>query len=167
MINLATCLFLVIAGACSSHGSAPDNGSNAAAPAAAKGPARDACSLITDAEAAAALGGPAQHVDKGSRNASNGNGVDVTEGRCTYDRVTGDGTGHGFYVAVYNQADREYFNETGTKVDNEPIAGLGDAAKGSRDHVYVFAKGTMLQIYGSLAADTGMVEIARLAIAKL
>jgi hypothetical protein len=149
------------------HGSAPEHGSNSAAQAPAPSTALDACSVISDVEAGSALGGPAHHTDKGTRNASNGNGVVVTEHRCSYDLVTSDQSGHGFYVAVYAAADREYFNEAGTKVDNQPIVGLGDAAKGSSNHVYVFAKGAMLQIYGSLGAETGLQDLARIAIGKL
>jgi len=123
--------------------------------------------VITDADAAAVLGGPVKHEDEGSSDASNGNGVKVTEGRCSYVKITSDQLGHQLYIAVYANADREYFNQTGTKTGNGVIAGLGDAAKGTEtNHIYVFSKGTMLQLYGSLDG-AGLMNIARVAVAKL
>lgn len=134
-------------------------GSSAASP--------DPCSLITDAEASSALGGPATHSAEGSRDASNGSGVVVTENRCNFKLVTSDQLGHDFYVAVYAGADRSYYEDSGTATDNPPISGLGDAAKGSSIDVKVYSKGVMLEVYGSVAAANGLQDIARLAIGKL
>ncbi|MDB4955200.1 MAG: hypothetical protein JWO36_2769 [Myxococcales bacterium] len=171
---VAAALVLSGSSACNSNPSkssaqaTSDNGSSAATPAQAptdKTP--DACSLLTDVEAGAFLGGPANHKDEGPRDASNGNGVKVTEHRCSYRLVTSDQLGHEIYVAVYEAADRAYFDDTGTKTGNEPIAGLGEGAKGLANHVYVFNKGTMLQIYGSIPEGKTLQDVARLAIAKL
>lgn len=54
----------------------------------------DPCGLLSDAEAATMLGGPSVHVAKGSKDASNGNAVTVTEHSCEWDLVTSDQLGH-------------------------------------------------------------------------
>jgi hypothetical protein len=167
IVRGSICTALLIVGACSSKSAAPDKGSTSATAPAAKAP--DACSLLTDAEAGAALGGTAHHIDKGSKDAyaTNSNDVKITEALCNYELVTSNQLGHDIYVAVYANAERSFFDQTGTKTDNPVIAGLGDAAKGLSNHVYVFSKGTMIQIYGSLGSETGLQDIARIAIAKL
>ncbi len=132
------------------------------APAAA---APDPCSLISDTEAGTLLGGPASHKAGGSRDASNGSGVVVTENRCEWNLITSDQLGHDLWVAVYAGADRAYFNDAVTH--EAPIPGLGDAATGDSIHVRVIAKGTVLQIYGSLPGSNGLQQAAALAIAKL
>ena len=68
---------------------------------------------------------------------------------------------------VYAGADRSYFDQSGSASDFPPISGLGDAAKGSAIDVKVFSGTTMIEIYGSVAAPTGLQDIARLAIARL
>ena len=140
-----------------------DSGAPAAATAAASAP--DPCSLITDAEAATLFGGPVNHKAGGSRDASNGSGVVVTENRCQWDLITSDQLGHDLWVAVYAGADRAYFDDAVT--NDTPIPGLGDAAAGSSNHVYVIGKGIVLQIYGSLPASDGLRQAAAIAIGKL
>ena len=44
---------------------------------------------------------------------------------------------------------------------------IGDAAKGGSDHVYAFAKNTMIQIYGSVVPADGLRQVAKLVFAKL
>jgi hypothetical protein len=107
------------------------------------------------------------HEANPSRDASNGSGVVVTEKGCHYTLITSDQSGHGIQVAVYAGADRQYFDGEAIRFGPPAIPGLGDAASGDAIHVFVFAKGTMLQIYGSLAPDDGLQQVARLAIAKL
>ena len=127
--------------------------------------APDPCSLISDTEAGTLLGGPAKHQAGASRDASNGSGVVVTENRCEWNRITGSGLGYDLWVAVYAAADRAFYND---KVTHEtPIPGLGDAAAGESDHLFVISKGIVLQIYGSLPASDGMQQAAAVAIAKL
>jgi hypothetical protein len=127
----------------------------------------DPCGLLTDAEAATMLGGPSVHVAKGSKAASNGNAVTVTEHSCEWDLVTSDQLGHDLWIAVYTGADRRYFDQTGTSTDNAPISGIGDAAKGSSNHVYAFGNATMIQVYGSVVPVDGLQQVANLALAKL
>ena len=123
----------------------------------------DPCSLLTDAEAGVALGGPASHKSEASRDASAISGMTVTENRCTY-----DGHGHEFRVAVYAGADRNYFNQTSHATsDASAIPGLGDAATGTSHDFYVFSKGVMLQIYGSSTDPNALQHIASVAISKL
>ena len=134
------------------------NGSSAPA---AKAP--DPCTLITDDEAASLLGGPATHTPGAPRNASDG-GLTVTENLCAFRLVTSDQSGHEIQVADYAGADRNFFNQ---KASGQPVSGLGDAATGDTIHVYVFSKGVMLQVYGSLGAEDGLQQAARFAIARL
>lgn len=137
-----------------------------AADSAAAGQAPDPCSLLTDAEASTALGGPATHKAGGSRDASNGNGVVVTENRCQWDLITSDQSGHDIWIGVYAGGNRAYYDDAAND-HSTAIPGLGDAATGDSVHVWVFSKGTTLQIYGSLAAADGLQQIAAVAIAKL
>lgn len=125
------------------------------------------CSLLTDVEAGAALGGPAHHAEKDPTDASNGNGVTVTERRCEYNLITSDQLGHDIWVAVYNGADREYYNETGSTNENTLIAGIGDAAKRNGSVVYAFSIGTMMEIYGSVVTTSSLADVTRLAVAHL
>ena len=149
--------------------------SNAAAgdsaPANSAAPARgavDPCTLLSDSEASTALGGPAKHATVAPRDGANGSGLVVTENRCTYDLITSDQSGHDIYVSVYNGANREYFDETAKDSDHTAVPGLGDSATATaHNDVFVFSKGTMLEIYGSLGDGDGLQQIARLAIAKL
>jgi hypothetical protein len=134
-----------------------------AAAAAPKAP--DPCDLITDAEASAALGGPAQHKTVEPKDASAG-GVVVTETGCSFDLITSDQSGHGFVIAVYAGAGRQYFDGVRTS-DMPAVTGLGDAAIGNSQEVDVFSKSTMFKVYGSLGATDGLQQIARLAIVKL
>ena len=145
--------------------SAPASGSTQ--PAAPATDAVDPCSLLTDTEAGAALGGPAHHVERDPSDASNGNGVTVTERHCEYTRIIGDQSGHDIWVGVYNGADREYYNETGSTNENTEIADIGDAAKGNSINVYAFSSGTMIQVYGSVVTTSSLADLARLAVAHL
>ena len=89
----------------------------------------------------------------------------VTENRCQWDLITSDQLGHDLWVAVYAGADRAYFDNA---IAHDPtIQGLGDAANGTTNHVYVISKGIVLQIYGSLPASDGLRQAAAIAIGKL
>jgi hypothetical protein len=165
--------------ACGKHASEPATtaaGSgvtptSAAAPptATATAPA-DPCSLLTIAEASAALGGPAASKPEGSKDATLYPDLKVTQETCSFRLITSDQLGHDIYISVYGAADQNYFSQA---TGHAPaIAGLGDGANGDARHVFVFSKGTMLQIYGSLPNNEGptadgIEKIARLAIAKL
>lgn len=144
----------------------PTDDSGAATQAAA-GNAPDPCSLITDAEAATLFGGPATHKAGDSKDASNGNGVVVTENRCEYDEVKSSQLGYDLWVAVYAGADRAYFDDVSSPDDAPPIAGLGDAAKGTADNIYVISKGTVLELYGSLPTPDAFKQAVGVAISKL
>jgi hypothetical protein len=126
----------------------------------------DPCSLLTDGEASTALGGPAKHVVVAARDAGNGSGLKVTENRCNYDLIASDQSGHDIYVDVFNGANRDYFDQTADNSDHSALPGLGDAATAAQNEVYVFSKGTMLLVYGSLDGD-GIQKIAKLTISKL
>ena len=141
---------------------------DSSAPAAA---APDPCSLLTDAEAGTLLGGPATHKTGGSKDASNGSGVVVTENRCEWDLVKSSGLGYDLWITVYAGADRAYFDDLVTH--ETPIPGLGEAAaghpfeSGGFSEVEVISKGTVIGIYGSLPARDGIQQAAALAVAKL
>jgi hypothetical protein len=128
--------------------------------------APDPCSLLTDTQASSVLGGAATHHAEDPRDASNGSGVTVTDVTCTYELITSDQLGHNIKITVYGGADRAYFDD---KVTHEPvISGLADAAAGNpTDHIFVISKGTVLQIYGSVASADGLQQVAQDAIANL
>ncbi len=128
--------------------------------------APDPCSLLTDAQANRAFGGPTAHKAGKSKDASIISGSTVTETLCEWDLVTSDQLGHDLWIAVYAGADRNYFNNT---VDGKTaIPGLGDAAAGdSNVYVYVFSKGTVLQLYGSLPGTDSIQAVAAVAITNL
>jgi hypothetical protein len=132
---------------------------------------QDPCSLITDAEAGTLFGGAATHKTGGSKDASNGSGVVVTENRCEWDLVKSDQLGHDLWVAVYAGADRAYFDDLVTHAT--PIPGLGEAAAGDPfasggfSEIEVISKGTVIGIYGSLPTRDGIQHAAALAVAKL
>jgi hypothetical protein len=164
--------------ACGKHANDPSaaTGSGVAAAAVAPGAAgrraapADPCSLLTIAEASAALGGPAASKVEATKDATLYPDLKVTEKTCSFALITSDQLGHDIYVSVYEAVDLNYFSQaTG---HSPAIAGLGDAAFGDAREVFVFSKGTMVHVYGSLpnnegtAAD-GIEKIARLAIAKL
>jgi hypothetical protein len=135
--------------------------------------APDPCSLLTDAEAGTLLGGPATHKTGGSKDASNGSGVVVTQNRCEWDRVKSSGLGYDLWITVYSGADRAYFDDLVTH--ETPIPGLGEAAAGypfsdgggGFSEVEVISKGTVIGIYGSLPARDGIQQAAGIASAKL
>lgn len=126
----------------------------------------DPCSLLTDAEAGIALGGPASHQSVPAKDATIAQAT-VTENRCSYELVTSDQLGHQIYLAVFDGADRRYYDQTSDSHNFNPIQGLGDAATGSANEVHVFSKGVALEIYGSVPAADGLQHVAALAIAKL
>jgi hypothetical protein len=118
---------------------------------------------LTDAQANKAFGSPTSHKAGTSKDASIISGSVVTETLCEWDLVTSDQLGHDLWIAVYAGTDRNYFDQT---VDGKPaIPGLGDAAAGdsSRD-LYVFSKGTVLQVYGSLPGTDSIQAVAAVAI---
>jgi hypothetical protein len=141
------------------------------APAHSAAPARgaiDPCSLLTDSEASTALGGPAAHQLADPKTGIGGVDLPVTENRCSYNLITSDQTGHEIYVGVFDGANRKYFDETANDSDHSAVPGLGDSATADAQiDVFVFSKGTMLEIYGSLGDGDGLQQIAKLAIAKL
>jgi hypothetical protein len=178
----ALCVGLVACSAKSSttqaSGGTPTAGASApagdsAAPAdstapAAKGAAIDPCRLLTDSEASTALGGPAAHAVADPKTGIGGIDLPVTENLCSYNLITSDQTGHEIYVGVFDGANRKYFDETANDSDHSAVPGLGDSATADAQiDVFVFSKGTMLEIYGSLGDSDGLQQIARLAIAKL
>jgi hypothetical protein len=178
---LCVCLASCSAKSSNAQASGGTTKAGASAPAAASDPAQasapadsaapahgtvDPCSLLTDSEASTALGGPAAHVVVAARDAGNGSGLKVTENRCNYNLITSDQSGNNIYVDVFNGANREYFDETADNSDHSALPGLGDSATAAQNEVYVFSKGTMLLIYGSLDGD-GIQNVAKLAIAKL
>jgi hypothetical protein len=185
LLTIATLVFVLAAVAACGSGSGPSLSARASNPsgattgaqpgavtaapsatgAASAATAAAPCGLITDAEAGTLLGGPAAHKDGGSRDASNGSGVVVTENRCEWNLITSDQLGHDLWVAVYAGADRTYFDDAVTH--ETAIPGLGDAATGSSNHVWVISKGTVLQVYGSLPASNGLQQATAIAIAKL
>ena len=144
---------------------APASGSTQ--PAAPATDAVDPCRLLTDAEAGAALGGPAHHVERDPSDASNGNGITVTERRCEYNLITSDQLGHDIWVGVYDGADREYYDETGSANESTQISGIGDAAKGNASVVYAVRGGTMIEMYGSVVNTSTLADLPRLAVAHL
>ncbi len=142
---------------------------DSAASAAAASPAStapDPCSLLTDAQANRAFGGPTSHKAGTSRDASIISGSVVTETSCEWNLVTSDQLGHDLWIAVYTGADRNYFNQT---VDGKTaIPGLGDGAAGDPNgDLYVFSKGTVLQLYGSLPGTESIQAVAAVAITNL
>lgn len=167
--------------ACSSGGpktGTPTNAGHTSGPAAAQptssaaaggasGPVVDPCTLLTPAEAASLLGGPAQHRADPPKVVVKGNGLDVTGYTCAYSLVTSDQLGHEIRIEVEAGATRSFFDQDIQSGDGAPIPGLGDAAYGSSSDVKVFSKNTMIQVYGSLDAADGLQQVARLAIAKL
>jgi hypothetical protein len=148
--------------------SAPVDG---AAPASNTAPAHgsiDPCSLLTDAEASTALGGPAAHKLADPKTGIGGADLPVTENRCSYNLITSDQTGHEIYIGVFDGANREYFDETANDSDHSAVPGLGDSATADAQvDVFVFSKGTMIEVYGSLGDGDQLQQIAKLAIAKL
>lgn len=148
----------------SSQPAVVDSGATATgATAAATAP--DPCSLITDVETATLFGGPVAHKAGDSHDASNGSGVVVTEKTCEWSEITSSQHGYDLWVAVYNGADRAYFDDAATH--ETPIPGLGDAATGDTIHVRVISKGIVLQIYGSLPVSNGLQKATAIAIGKL
>lgn len=156
------------ASASHTDGAAPSSepASSLAAPGA-NGRSVDPCTLLTPAEAASLLGGPAQHKADPPKVIVQANGLDVTGHTCDYSLVTSDQLGHDIRIEVEAGATRSYFDQDIQPSDETAISGLGDVAFGSSNHVKVFSKNTMLQVYGSLAAADGLQQAARLAIAKL
>lgn len=147
---------------------APADGSTPADGAAPAHGSIDPCSLLTDAEASAALGGPAAHVLADPKTGIGGVDLPVTENRCSYHLITSDQTGHEIYIGVYDGANRKYFDETANDSDHSAVPGLGDSATADAQiDVFVFSQGTMLEVYGSLGDGDGLQQIAKLAIAKL
>lgn len=148
----------------------PAAGSANAPPSATATAPADPCSLLTIAEASTALGGPAASNPEGSKDATLYPDLKVTEKTCSFRLITSDQLGHDIYISVYGGADQNYFSQA---TGHAPaIAGLGEGANGDARHVFVFSKGTMLQIYGSLPNNEGptadgIEKLARLAIAKL
>ncbi|HEY5200066.1 MAG TPA: hypothetical protein VIJ31_04080 [Acidothermaceae bacterium] len=128
----------------------------------------DPCSLLTDAEASTALGGPAAHKVADPKAGIGGADLPVTENLCSYNLITSDQTGHEIYIGVFDGANRKYFDETANDSDHSAVPGLGDSATADAQiDVFVFSKGTMLEIYGSLGDGDQLQQIAKLAIAKL
>lgn len=158
-------------GADATAAAATDATVQASAPANSAAPAHgsiDPCSLLTDSEASTALGGPAEHKVADPKTGIGGVDLPVTENRCSYNLVTSDQSGHEIYIGVFDGANRQYFDETANDSDHSAVPGLGDSATAdSHTDVFVFSKGTMLEIYGSLGDGDQLQQIAKLAIAKL
>ena len=128
----------------------------------------DPCSLLTDTEAGTALGGKAVHDLADPKTDIGPPGLPVTENRCSYNLVTGDGSGHEIYIGVFDGANRDYFDQTAVDSDHSAVPGLGDSATvENHSDVFVFSKGTMIEVYGSLGDGDQLQQIAKLAIAKL
>jgi hypothetical protein len=150
---------------------ASDAPAPASAPTNSAGPVHgsiDPCSLLTDAEAGIALGGKAAHELADPKTDIGGVDLPVTENLCSYNLVTSDQSGHEIYIGVFDGANRKYFDETANDSDHSALPGLGDSATvDGHSEVFVFSKGTMLEIYGSLGDGDQLQQIAKLAIAKL
>jgi hypothetical protein len=150
---------------------ASDATAQASAPANSEAPVHgslDPCSLLTDAEAGIALGGKAAHELADPKTDIGGVDLPVTENICSYNLVTSDQTGHDIYVGVFDGANRKYFDETANDSDHSAVPGLGDSATvENHTDVFVFSKGTMIQVYGSLGDGDELQQIAKLVIAKL
>jgi hypothetical protein len=128
----------------------------------------DPCSLLTDSEASTALGGPAAHAVADPKTDIGGIDLPVTENLCSYNLITSDQTGHEIHVGVFDGANRTYFDETANDSDHSAVPGLGDSATADAQiDVFVFSKGTMIEVYGSLGDGDQLQQIAKLAIAKL
>jgi hypothetical protein len=128
----------------------------------------DPCSLLTDAEAGIALGGKAAHELADPKTDIGGVDLPVTENLCSYNLVTSDQSGHEIYIGVFDGANRKYFDQNAIDSDHSALAGLGDAASvNGHSEVFVFSKGTMIEVYGSLGDGDQLQQIAKLAIAKL
>ena len=170
-VGMAAAICITLTGCSSSPNPAAPIGNNISAaepqPAATPEPAVDPCTLLTPAEAATLLGGPAQHKADPPTVIAQGNGLDVTGHTCAYDLITSDQSGHEIRIEIESGATRSYFDQDIQPADETPIPGLGDAAFGSSNHVKVFSNNTMIQIYGSLPAADGLQQGARLVIAKL
>jgi hypothetical protein len=159
--------------ACGNSAVDPSTGSNAESSDKSQSPAKaapDPCSLLTIAEASAALGGPAKFSRGETTDRPMIPGLKVTERVCDFVEVKGSQLGLNIKLAVYDGADRNYFDQSGGHAP--VIPGLGDAAKGTASELIVFSKGTMVQLYGSLPNDAPTEAIrfqtlARQAIAKL
>ena len=128
------------------------------------GRSADPCTLLTTAEAASVLGGPATHKPDTPKVVAGGNGLDVTANTCAFSTVTH--SGDEVRIAVGAGANRSYFDSHTRHADRAPIMAVGDAAFGSPTDFYVFSRNTRLEVYGRLPAH-GMQQVARLAIAKL
>ncbi len=143
---------------------------DSAAPADSAKPVRasiDPCSLLTDSEAGIALGGKAEHDLADPKTDIGGVDLPVTENLCSYNLVTSDQSGHDIYVGVFDGANRTYFDETANDSDHSALPGLGDAATAAGQHeFYVFSKGSMVEVYGSLDGN-GLQKVAELVVAKL
>ena len=158
-------------GATSASQPAPIDSGSPAPGATAVANAPDPCSLFTDAEAGTLLGGIATHKTGGSKDASNGSGVVVTQNRCEWDLVKSSGLGYDLWITVYAGADRAYFDDLVTH--ETPIPVLGEAAagrpfeSGGFSEVEVISNGTLIGVYGSLPARDGIQQAAGIASAKL
>ena len=158
-------------GADATAAAASDATVQASAPAhsaAAVHPSIDPCSLLTDSEAGIALGGKAAHELADPKTDIGGVDLPVTENLCSYNLVTSDQSGHEIYIGVFDGANRKYFDETANDSDHSALPGLGDSATvNGHSEVFVFSKGTMIEVYGSLGDGDQLQQIAKLAIAKL